>query len=86
MTADSIEKFAENTKYKNAEVNIRFKGRIAVTGVFIKSFDYEELKQKNFWRIISKDHVEMWEKTKNVNLTRLYNGLTFTRLSYAKES
>jgi len=43
--------------------------------------DYNELKSKNFWRIVSNQHVSKWEETKDINLTRLFNGASFTRLS-----
>ena len=70
MTNDMIEKFIDNKGQKNA-----------VKGVFIRTNDYDELKSKNFWRIVSASKVEEWEKTKDSNLARIYNGAEFTRLS-----
>jgi hypothetical protein len=81
MTNEMIEKFIENKAKKNAKVNIHFKQRDTVKGVFIRTNDYEELKSKNFWRIVSESKVEEWEKTKDSNLARIYNGAEFTRLS-----
>ncbi|HSN59916.1 MAG TPA: hypothetical protein VLR49_03210, partial [Ferruginibacter sp.] len=65
----------------NAKVTIYFKQRATVKGIFIQTQDYEELKSKNFWRIVSEMKVEEWEKTKDNSLARIYNGAEFTRLS-----
>ncbi len=81
MTNDMIEKFIDNKGQKNAKVNIHFKQRDTVKGVFIRTNDYDELKSKNFWRIVSASKVDEWEKTKDSNLARIYNGAEFTRLS-----
>lgn len=81
MTNDKIEKFIECKPKKNVKVNIHFKQRATVKGLFIRTDDYEELKSKNFWRIVSDSKVEEWEKTKDSNLARIYNGAEFTRLS-----
>ncbi|HEY6503833.1 MAG TPA: short-chain dehydrogenase [Chitinophagaceae bacterium] len=81
MTPEMIEKFVANKNRKGAAVNIHFKDRNTVTGLFIHSVDYDELKSKNFWRIVSRQHAAQWEQTKDVNLARLYNGASFTRLS-----
>ncbi len=81
MTNDVIDKFIKNKSQKNAKVTIYFKQRATVKGVFIQTKDYEELKSKNFWRIVSELKVEEWEKTKDSSLARIYNGAEFTRLS-----
>jgi hypothetical protein len=81
MTSELIEKFIENKSRKDAAVNIHFKERSTVTGIFIRGTDYDELKVKNFWRIVSKIHAAEWEKTKDISLGRIYNGMSFTRLS-----
>ncbi|HRP57872.1 short-chain dehydrogenase [Agriterribacter sp.] len=81
MTNDKIEKFIECKPEKNVKVNIHFKQRATVRGLFIRTDDYEELKSKNFWRIVSDSKVEEWEKTKDSSLARIYNGAEFTRLS-----
>lgn len=86
MTPEMIEKFVENKSRKDAAINIHFKDRNTVTGLFIHSMDYEELKSKNFWRIVNRQHAAQWERTKDVNLARLYNGASFTRLSENDES
>ena len=76
-----IEKFIENKNRKGAAVNIHFKERSTVTGLFIQAVDYDELKSKNFWRIVSSTYVDKWKQTNDVNLARIYNGMSFTRLS-----
>jgi hypothetical protein len=81
MTTEMIEKFVENKNRKDNAVNIHFKERSTVTGIFIKSADYDELKQKNFWRIVNNIHIEEWRKTKNMDLARIFNGMSFTRLT-----
>ena len=81
MTPEMIEKFVTTRIRKGEAVNIHFKDRHTVTGLFIHTMDYDELKSKNFWRIVSNQHVTKWEQTKDINLTRLFNGASFTRLS-----
>lgn len=81
MTPEMIEKFVESKTRKGAAVNIHFKDRNTVTGLFIHSLDYDELKSKNFWRIVSSNYVTEWKQTHDVNLARIYNGVSFTRLS-----
>ncbi|MBI1782790.1 MAG: short-chain dehydrogenase [Sphingobacteriales bacterium] len=81
MTAEMIEKFLDNNEGKSQAVNIHFKERNTITGIFIKGRDYEEMKAKNFWRIVNTNVVGEWDKTKDMSLSRLYNGLSFTKLS-----
>lgn len=81
MTNDLIEKFVETKKRKDQRVNIHFKQRDTLKGLFIREKDYDELKGKNFWRIVSASKLEEWKKTKDQNLARLFNGAEFTRLS-----
>ena len=81
MTPEMIENFVTNKIPKGAKVNIHFKDRNTVTGLFIHAGDYDELKSKNFWRIVSKQHADEWKQTKDVNLARVFNGASFTRLS-----
>lgn len=81
MTPEMIENFVTTKIRKGAKVNIHFKDRNTVTGLFIHSADYDELKSKNFWRIVNQQHVEEWKETKDVNLARVFNGASFTRLS-----
>lgn len=81
MTHELINKFLETKKIIGSPVKIEFKKRSAVTGVFIKVADYDELRMKNFWRIVPESNIEQWKKTKDVNLMRMFNGAEFTNLS-----
>ena len=81
MTNDMIEKFVESKGRKGSVINIHFKERNTVSGLFVREYDYEELKSKNFWRIVNRIHLDEWKETKDLNLTRVFNGISFTRLS-----
>lgn len=67
-------------------VKINFKKRDSVYGLFIKSKDYNDLKSKNFWRIVTKTHFDQWYKTKDMNLARIFCGTEFTKLVLYKDS
>lgn len=84
MTMDMIEKFVEAEDRKGHLINIHFKQRNTVTGLFIDTNDYKDLKLKNFWRIVPKTNVEQWRKTRNLNLAKIFNGTEFTKLAEAK--
>jgi len=62
-------------------LNIHFKQRDTIKGLFIRQNDYKDLKSKNLWRIVTNANIEKWQKTKDVNLPRIFNGVEFTRLS-----
>lgn len=81
MTTEMIEKFIESKNRQGNAVKIHFKERHAVTGIFIRTGDYDELKSKNFWRIVNHAHIEEWKKTKNMELARIFNGMSFTRIT-----
>ena len=81
MTNEAILKQIESKANGNKLVNIHFKQRNTITGLFIRENDYDSLKSKNLWRIVTKVHVDEWRKTKNISLCRIFNGTDFTRLS-----
>jgi hypothetical protein len=81
MTTEMIEKFVENKSRKSVAINIHFKERSSVKGMFIRSADYDELKSKNLWRVVSDAKIEEWNRTRNMDLPRIFNGLSFTRLT-----
>jgi hypothetical protein len=81
MTNKQIEDFFVNNKAINRTVKIAFKSRNPVEGIFIETRDYDELKSKNFWRIVSNTHVDNYKKTKDINLSRIFNGSEMTKLS-----
>ncbi len=81
MDITSIEKFLDLKTKKSKVVNVHFKDRSTVTGIFIVTNDHEHLKSKNFWRMVNIKNIQTWEKTKNIELSRLFNGATFSRLT-----
>jgi hypothetical protein len=81
MTNKQIEDFFTNNKTINRTIKIAFKSRNPVEGIFIETRDYDELKSKNFWRIVSNTHVDNYKKTKDINLSRIFNGSEMTKLS-----
>jgi hypothetical protein len=81
MTSEQIEKFIDNKGKKENPVNIHFKDRQPVSGIFIQLADFRELKSKNLWRVVTSRNVEEWNKTHDQNLCRIFNGISFTRFS-----
>jgi hypothetical protein len=81
MTNEAISKQIERIELSDSVVNIHFKQRNTVTGLFIRTSDFDELRSKNLWRIVTKLHVDEWRRTKDIKLCRIFNGTEFTRLS-----
>jgi hypothetical protein len=81
MTSEQIEKYIELARRKHSPVFIHFKDRQTVEGVFIVGNDYAELKSKNLWRIVTETKYSQWKQNKDMNLSRIFNGISFTRLS-----
>jgi hypothetical protein len=82
MTNDQIEKFITlNVDESGKPVKIFFKTRNTLEGIFIQTQDYTELKSKNFWRIVTITNLENYKKSKDNNLSRIFNGAEFTKLS-----
>jgi hypothetical protein len=79
MTNDQITQFL-TSKTLAKVVDINFKKRNAIRGIFINMSDFEDLKSKNLWRVITESKIGDWRKTKDVGLSRIYNGSDFTRL------
>jgi hypothetical protein len=84
MTNDQIEKYIGQKTRKNNPVSIHFKDRQPVSGIFVESVDFAELKSKNLWRFVSSKNMNEWQETHNQNLSRIFNGISFTRLSDEK--
>ena len=51
MTTEQIEKFFSGIK-TDSVIRVSFKSRNSVVGIFIRTPDFDELKSKNFWRIV----------------------------------
>ena len=81
MTNELIEKYVAPRQVGEKEIKIFFKQRSTTTGIFIKGADYDELRSKNFWRIVTNANITTWKQTKDVNLAKIFNGMEFTRLS-----
>jgi hypothetical protein len=81
MTPEKIEEYIGNKQRKDNPVYIHFKDRGTVKGLFVQTADYNELKSKNLWRIVNNNHLKEWNDTKNIDFTRIFNGMSFTRLS-----
>jgi hypothetical protein len=73
-------------KVEQSPVQINFKTRNSIVGLFIQTNDYQELKTKNFWRIVGESHIDEYKKTKDPNLARIYNGVEFTRFVLLESS
>ena len=56
-----------------------------MVGIFVSSPDYEDLKAKNFWRIVSEINIPEWKKTNDNKLAKIFSGSEFTRITVAKE-
>ena len=67
-------------------VKISFKKRDTIYGLFIKDHDYEHLRSKNFWRIVTKLHFNEYQKTGNKTLAKIFNGAEFSRLASYSEA
>ncbi|HEY0677261.1 MAG TPA: short-chain dehydrogenase [Chitinophagaceae bacterium] len=83
MTNDQIEKFLKPEYLGTSRIQISFKTRQSIKGIFIKTNDYAELKSKNLWRIVSESKIDEYAKSKNTGLARIFNGVEMTRLSLA---
>jgi len=81
MTNDAIIKQVEAKSNFDKPLNIHFRKRDTIRGLFIKSEDYNDLKSKNLWRIVANANIERWEKARDMNLARIFNGVEFTKLS-----
>ena len=87
MNIEEIEKFLKKDKNALEQcIKIIFKKREAIYGIFVKSNDYNDLKSKNFWRIVTKTHFDQWFKTKDVNLAKIFSGSEFSRLVLYQEA
>lgn len=84
MTNEQIEKFLSTEHLDASNVQISFKTRKPISGIFIKTKDYSELKSKNFWRIVGEAFIEQYKQSKDVSLGRIYNGAEFTKLGLGR--
>lgn len=86
MTTEVIAKFLETENIPTSKsVKIDFKKRNSLVGVFVKGTDYNDLKSKNFWRIVSAANIEEWNKSRNMNLAKIFSGTEITKLTEVGE-
>ncbi|MBS4043718.1 MAG: short-chain dehydrogenase [Chitinophagaceae bacterium] len=76
-----MENFITTKKTTEKKTTIQFKKRNSITGIFVKGKDYEELKEKNFWRIVTGTNIENYNKTQDLSLARIFSGLEMVKLS-----
>ncbi len=82
MTVAQIEEFlAKQTIPQGKIIRFELKKRNPVRGLIVKGRDYDELKSKNFWRIVTETHLANWQKTGNINLAKIFAGSDFAKLS-----
>jgi len=84
MLNDLIAKFVEGGHLAKNPVKIEFKKRNTIIGIFVQSPDYEDLKSKNFWRIVSEANINEWKQSKNNNLAKIFSGSEFNRITLPK--
>ena len=80
MTVEQIENFLKPALLNKSEVKISFRKRNPISGIFIAENDFKELKDKNFWRIVSESRIEEFRKSKDSSLARIFSGMEMTRL------
>lgn len=82
MTVEQIEKFLDTKNTTNATLKIDFRTRRSIVGLFVKLKDYDELKEKNFWRVVSGDeNMEKWKATSLSEFAKIVSGTEITKLS-----
>jgi hypothetical protein len=81
MTVEQIDAFLHKHNFDQAQVKVSFRSRAAFTGIFVKTDDYNDLKVKNFWRIVGESNVKQYLISKQTNLARIFNGTEITKLT-----
>lgn len=84
MTDKQIDTFLRKYNFDQHPVKVNFRTRASFTGIFVKTNDYDELKGKNFWRVINESNVKEYLSSKDTNLARIFNGAEFVKLSVVK--
>lgn len=78
MTIEQIDRFVGSDTNRFSKITL--KARI-VEGVFIKAPDFLELKKKNFWRIVTIGKMEDYTQSRDLNLSRIFNGQEFIKIA-----
>jgi len=87
MNSEQIQSFlSKNISAKDRYVKISFQKRETVFGLFLtEEKDYKELSSKNFWRIVTQKNFDQYNKSKDLSLSRIFNGSEISRLSLMKD-
>ena len=82
MTVEQIENFLSKETIPQGKV-IRFelKKRNPIRGLIVHGRDYNDLKAKNFWRIVTQTNLAAWQKSGDINLAKIFAGSDFAKLS-----
>jgi len=88
MNIEDIQQFLDKkTSQDNQYVKIAFKKRDTIFGLFVRGHrDYNDLKLKNFWRVVPRSQFDAFSETKDVGLAKIFSGSEFTRLTILKET
>lgn len=87
MNQEEIEKFLDKNALADTEcVQIKFRTREPIFGLFVKDADYAYLKAKNFWRIVPQSKLDAYKTSKDAGLARIFNGAEFSKLTTYRES
>lgn len=82
MTVEQIETFlAKETIPQGKIIRFELKKRNPVRGIIVQGRDYQDLKAKNFWRIVTQTRLADYQKTQDINLARIFSGSDFAKLS-----
>lgn len=83
MTVEQIENWLAKEAIPQGKI-IRFelKKRDPVRGLIVKGRDYNDLKAKNFWRIVTQKNLTAYQKTSDINLAKIFAGSDFAKLSF----
>lgn len=86
MNIEQIENFLSGHAKENPPyVKVTFKKREPLYGLFVQDKDYDHLKSKNFWRIVTKLHVDGFRRSADLGLAKIFNGADFSRLTASAE-
>jgi len=78
MTIEQIDRFIGTEPGRFSRIFLKAR---TIEGIFIKAPDYLELRKKNFWRIVAGKRMEEYQKSKDINLSRIINGHEFIKLA-----
>lgn len=82
MTVEQIETFlAKETLPQGKIIRFEMKKRNPVRGIIVQGRDYNELKGKNFWRIVTQTNLAEYTKSQNISLAKIFSGTEFAKLS-----